>query len=148
MSITCFDGEFAFLSNFSPSPVFLDGVAFPTVEHAFQAAKTLDPAERDLVLAAVTPGRAKRVGRRVTLRPDWEEVRLLVMGDLLQQKFAFGTALARSLLATGDTLLIEGNAWHDTFWGVCDGVGKNHLGRLLMAIRANLFRSSMQGVSA
>lgn len=138
MRIESFSGAHAFLSSFHPVVVYLDGVACPSVEVAYQAAKTLDPAERALIFNAKTPGIAKRLGRSLTIRPDWNAIRLDVMADLIRQKFAPGTPLAAQLLSTGDAELIEGNYWHDTFWGVCNGRGENHLGRLLMAQRAYL----------
>jgi ribA/ribD-fused uncharacterized protein len=133
-----FDGTFRFLSNFWPARVFLDGEEYPTIEHAYQAAKTLDLEERPLVRLAATPGRAKRLGQRLTLREDWEAVKLVVMLDLLRQKFA-RHSLTVALLATGEMELVEGNAWGDTFWGVdTHKGGANHLGRLLMQVRAEL----------
>lgn len=127
--------EHRFLSNFWPAPVVLDGLTYPTVEHAYQAAKTLDAYQRDLIRGLPKPGYAKRAGSKVPLRPDWFEVRLPTMQHLLSQKFAAGSRLAGLLERTDDLPLSEGNHWGDTFWGMCDGQGENHLGRLLMEIR-------------
>ena len=109
-------------SNFYPAPVrLLDGLdyppdcEYPTVEHAYQAAKTLHPHERERVRDAATPGKAKRLGREVTMRPDWEAVKLSVMWGLLWQKFAPGTAPYATLLATGEEELVEWNTWGDRF---------------------------------
>lgn len=132
--ITRFTGEHAFLSNFHRSAVELDGILYATVEHAFHAAKTDDPIERERVWVAPTPGVAKRIGRRVTLRAGWDEERQAVMLRLLRQKFA-APDLREQLLATGDAELVEDNYWGDRYWGVSDGVGDNHLGRLLMVVR-------------
>ena len=131
--ISCFDGEFAFLSNFYPSPITDGNLIFPTVEHYFQAAKTTNMEEYKAIAAADTPGQAKRLGRKVTLRPDWEEVKDQVMLEALRKKLM--------LLATGEEYLIEGNTWGDKYWGVCGGIGLNHLGKLLMQIREEV-RSS------
>ena len=141
--ITSFTGEHAFLSNFHPSPITVGGLAYPTVEHAFQACKTVDPKRRAGVAAAPTPGTAKRMGRRLDLRPDWNTGgSLRAMWTALDRKFAPGTALAAQLLATGDAELIEGNRWNDRYWGACfdngEWVGDNHLGRLLQQIRTDL----------
>lgn len=136
--VAWFRGPHAFLSNFHPSPIRVGAFTAPTVEHAFQAMKTLDEDEARWVLEAETPGSAKKRGRRVTLRPDWDAVRLSVMEDALRLKFAPGSGLAAMLLATGDSALEEGNLWNDRFWGVCRGKGQNHLGRLLMKVRAEL----------
>jgi ribA/ribD-fused uncharacterized protein len=130
-----FTGAFRFLSNFHPAWVYLDGEPYPTVEHAYQAAKTLDLRERSLIQFAATPGKSKRLGQRIGLRADWIEVKIRVMTDLLRQKFGHHS-LATLLLATGDHELVEGNTWGDTFWGVdAQQGGANHLGRLLMQIR-------------
>jgi ribA/ribD-fused uncharacterized protein len=140
--ISMFDGtEYEWLSNFYPCLVENDGVLYTTTEHAYQAAKTLIPAQRVAIQAAVTPGEAKRLGQRVTLRLDWEEIKQGVMYTLLKKKFGPSHPLLRAkLIATGDAHLIEGNWWNDTYWGVCDGVGTNHLGRLLMRVRDEINR--------
>ena len=137
--INCFDGEFAFLSNFYTSP-FKDpetGTTFPTVEHYFQANKADGMRDYLAIATASTPGQAKRLGRRCTLRYDWESVKIEVMRKGLRLKFA-DPALKSKLLATGEEELIEGNYWNDTFWGVCRGKGQNNLGKLLMELREEL----------
>lgn len=136
--IRSFSGAHRFLSNFYPSPwVELDGLCYPTVEHAYQAAKTLDAERRYRIQQLATPGAAKRAGRVVPLRAGWEDRKVAVMRSLLERKFVEKN-LRAALLATGDAVLIEGNDWGDTFWGVCRGVGENWLGRLLMDVRAVL----------
>jgi ribA/ribD-fused uncharacterized protein len=138
-----FEEKYAFLSNFYPSPFTHDGIEYPTVEHFFQAAKTLDIQERKAIAAAKTPGLAKRMGRSVQLRPDWEKVKAYYMELGLCLKFA-NKDLAEKLLATGDEELIEGNWWHDNIWGscMCDKCinipGRNMLGILLMDLRKKL----------
>lgn len=133
-----FRGEYAFLSNYHPAPVVFEGILYPTVEHAYQAAKTLDQEERRRIANLPTPGQAKRAGRRVQLRPDWENVKIDVMTQLLRRKFTCYPDLGEKLLATGDLPIVEINWWNDTFWGVCGGRGENNLGKLLMAIREEL----------
>lgn len=140
--IDSFDNDFAFLSNFYLHEIQEDGLAFPSNEHYFQAMKTLDRHDRLLIAAAPTPGQAKRFGRRVALRPDWENVKYDVMLQALRLKFA-DPGLKQKLLDTGDAELVEGNYWHDNVWGRCNcpecgGQGKNHLGRLLMQVRSEL----------
>lgn len=138
--INCFDGKWAFLSNFYHSPIEFEGIFYPTNEHFFQAMKTLDVNERQKVANCVSPGQAKRMGRRVALRPDWEEVKEDVMLQGLQIKFADKT-LRSWLLETGDEELVEGTTWHDNEWGNCSCPkcanieGKNKLGKLLMKVR-------------
>jgi ribA/ribD-fused uncharacterized protein len=136
-----FAGPWRFLSNFYPAVVSLDGWDFPTVEHAYQAAKTLDTAEVAAIHEAPTPGAAKKLGRSVTLRPGWEGVKERVMLNLLRQKFS-DSELGAALLATGDAQLVEGNTWGDVYWGVCRNFGANRLGEMLMFVRAELSKAA------
>jgi len=132
-----FRGEFDWLSNFFQCQVEFEGMNFSNVEAAFQAAKCLDMKERERFFG-LSGGQAKRLGRRVELRSDWEEVKIEIMRQVLKSKFTQNSELREKLIATGDTELIEGNNWNDTFWGVCRGKGRNHLGKLLMEVRAEL----------
>lgn len=134
-----FQGEYRFLSNFWPSPIRArDGITYPTLEHAFQAHKTKNVVHRLAISKLSSPQEAKRVGRTLELRPHWEAIKIDVMWNLLGLKFKPGTSLARALVRTHPAHLIEGNRWGDTFWGVCNGEGRNELGRLLMAQRDDL----------
>lgn len=132
-----FCGANHFLSNFHLGRVELDGDVYRSVEHAYQAAKTLDPSVRQRIRDERSPLRAKQIGARVLLRPGWDAMRLDVMLDLLLRKFS-DPELADLLLATGDAELVESNDWGDRFWGVVDGDGQNALGQLLMTVRAEL----------
>lgn len=132
-----FFNQYRFLSNFEPSHVVYLDVTYPTVEHAYQAAKFIDPCLRGLIKLARTPGEAKKMGRLYTLRPDWEERKEDVMRDLLIQKFGKSPYM-EMLLDTGDAYIEETNWWNDRYWGVCKGEGLNRLGLMLMDIRANL----------
>jgi ribA/ribD-fused uncharacterized protein len=141
-----FRGAYYFLSNFAPAQVTLDGMQFPTVEHAYQAAKTVEPQERERILGASTPDLARKMGRKLSQRPDWPEVKVKVMQDLVAQKFDNRPDLAKLLLATGESELVEENTWHDNFWGDCqcsrcaEVAGQNWLGRILMEVRERLRR--------
>lgn len=135
--IDSFDKEFGFLSNFSPAHVSFGGINFPTVEHAYQAAKTFNWEDRNMIAALPTAGKAKKAGSKVTMRCDWDLAKLSVMRELLKQKFSI-PKLKEQLLMTEDLELVEGNWWGDTFWGVCKGAGENHLGKLLMELRTEL----------
>lgn len=140
--IDSFKGEHRWLSNMYASPVSVDGIVYPTAEHAFQAAKTQDPEEKMKIAKAKSPAMAKRIGQQVTLRPDWDGVKRQVMAEILRLKFA-DPVLARKLVSTGDAELIEGNHWHDNYWGwcgceKCGGQGQNVLGQLLMELRKEL----------
>lgn len=137
-TISSFGGDHRWLSNFYPCAVMWGELQFPSVEHAYQAAKTTD-IDIQRRFQTITAGQAKRLGRTIDIRHDWSiETKLGVMEYLLNQKFC-NDELRAKLLATGDTELIEGNQWGDTFWGVNErGQGFNHLGRLLMKIRSQL----------
>lgn len=152
-AITEFVGVYRFLSNFYPSEVNLkfmqnlDGCIdqnnYPTVEHAYQASKTLQTSYRLKIKEAISPGAAKRLGRHIPIRRNWEEIKIWVMKHLLQQKFSPNTSLADELLKLGNIELVEGNTWGDRIWGQCPiGNGKNLLGKLLMEIRHDLQTNS------
>jgi hypothetical protein len=135
--INSFVDKYAFLSNFYGITIWIGGTPWLTAEHLFQACKTTDPAEREWVRMSETAGVAKRRGRQITLRSDWNEIKLDVMRYCLQKKFAH-PMLAIHLKDTGDAILIEGNTWGDRYWGVCGGKGENMLGKLLMEVRDTL----------
>jgi len=133
--INSFNGEYSWLSNFYERAFQYNNVYYPTAEHAFQAAKTTNPMEANIIRHAATASQAKREGRRCTIRADWEDVKLGVMFEILTAKFSDQELMAK-LLATGEQALIEGNNWNDSYWGVCNGKGENHLGKLLMRLRS------------
>lgn len=137
--ISRFKGDVFFLSNFYRAEVRMAGLTFPTSEHAFQALKTDDLDQRAWVAAAPTPSIAKKRGRQITLVSDWEQVKVQVMAEVLREKFR-DPKLTDRLIATHPKQLVEGNDWHDQFWGNCwcehcDAPGQNMLGKLLMALR-------------
>ena len=135
--IDSFHGEYAFLSNYYDSPIFYDGILYPTVEHAFQAAKTTVFIQRIIIANKKSPGQAKCAGRRVTLRDNWDDIKLYIMKELIILKFT-NPKLKSALLNTKDAELIERNTWNDTYWGICNGIGENHLGKILMEVREML----------
>jgi ribA/ribD-fused uncharacterized protein len=137
--IESFSGEYRWLSNFLAAPVELDGIVYPTVEHAYQAAKCDDPVYRQWVLKCSTPFQAKHAGRAAARRaPEWRDRSIQVMFDLLVQKFT-QPEFRELLLATDHREIIEGNTWGDAFWGVDRRLGgENVLGRLIMEIRGAL----------
>lgn len=144
--INSFRGQYDFLGNFHPSVIRYEGVLYPNVETAYQCAKTESQSERDCVMylyegglpmRRTTPGEAKKFGRRVTLRADWEDVKVGIMLDLLREKFK-APQLAELLRATGHAQLEEANEYGDRYWGTCNGEGLNMLGILLMEVRDEL----------
>ena len=141
--------ETRFLSNFYPHKkgggfyshrlnIYYGGITFDCVENAYQAAKTRDENIR-LKISRMTPYEAKAFWEceehRKYLADGWEKRRLEIMQELIKQKFCNHPDLKKMLLDTGDAVLEEGNDWGDTFWGICDGKGENHLGKILMRIR-------------
>ena len=132
-----FQGRYRFLSNFWSAEVELDGIIYPSVEYAYQAAKSFDPSYRERIRKCNNPGATKKLGRNIILRGDWNNVRLSIMYMLLKQKFRI-PELRDKLLSTGTAMLIEGNYWGDTYWGVCRGRGENNLGKLIMQVRSEL----------
>lgn len=132
-----FFGDYRFLSNFHEVLLTVDGLTYPSSEHAYMAQKSLDNDVRHTIAALPTPGAARRAGQLVVLRPDWTEARVPAMLKVLLAKFE-NPELAQRLLATGEAYLEETNYWSDCHWGVCNGVGENFLGRCLMAVRDHL----------
>jgi ribA/ribD-fused uncharacterized protein len=146
-----------FLSHFHPAPIEIDGESWPTVEHFYQAQKSFDPAYRQAILKAATPGKAKRLAappdapRRVSAqswfrkngalpRSDWHEVKLDIMRRADLAKFTQHPDLARLLAATGTAELVEDSP-SEPFWGIGpDGHGMNWAGRVLMEVRERLTR--------
>jgi ribA/ribD-fused uncharacterized protein len=140
-----FEGRYRFLSNFHPALVLYEGIAYRSVEHAFQAAKTKDSMLRIAIASIPSPGAAKRAGNKLILRGGWDDMKDQIMLDLVRIKFSPADQLMHMLLIkTGDVTLIEGNYWHDNYWGDCfcnrckcvDG--KNKLGEILMKVRGEL----------
>jgi ribA/ribD-fused uncharacterized protein len=141
--INSFTGEYRFLSNFSGCTIYVplldrQAVIARTAEHAYQAYKTTINEERMVIITAPTPGEAKRRGQKITLRPNWEEMKIQVMRLCVREKFKNSMTLAKQLVDTEDHILEEGNTWGDTYWGTCRGVGQNWLGFILMGVRAEL----------
>jgi ribA/ribD-fused uncharacterized protein len=139
--ITSFSGEYRFLSNFWIAPVTYEGITYPSSEHAYQAAKSLNPAIREVFFMLDSPAEAKSMGQQIIMRPDWEDVRINVMRDIVTAKFEQNEDLMDLLMATKCRDLIEGNTWGDRFWGQCPlGTGRNELGKILMGIRDDITR--------
>ncbi|MBQ6256022.1 MAG: DUF1768 domain-containing protein [Clostridia bacterium] len=139
-SITDFHEEqYRFLSNFYEAHVLYGGLVYGSNEAAFQAQKCVTEEEK-VQFTEFGPGKSKGVGRRVQLRPDWEDVKTGIMEEIVRAKFTQHQELAARLLATGDKVLVEGNHWGDTCWGVDTrtGQGENRLGKILMKVREEL----------
>lgn len=136
-SIKEFSGDYRWLSNFWPSLIVYEGRVYPSGEHAFVAAKTENEFVRERIADIKTAGQAKRFGRQIELRENWEDIKISVMAEITSQKYQ-NSNLRPLLLSTGNRRLYEGNTWGDTFWGICNGKGKNHLGKILMNERQTI----------
>lgn len=145
-TIDRFTGEYRFLSNFYPCKIKFGSEIYPSVEHAYQAAKTKIKVNRKKLTDETLPaGKAKKIGRTFKLRDDWEDIRVKTMYQLVRKKFFDHPHLAKKLIKTQGTILVEGNNWGDNFWGVCDKEkGKNVLGHILMIVRGELIHGREQ----
>ena len=139
--INRFDEDYRFLSNFWLTPVIFEGDTYPSTEHAYQAAKTLDKGARMDIKGLTSPGKAKRAGMKVALRPDWESIKNDIMLNLIREKFK-NPELKQKLIDTKDETLIEGNNWGDSYWGMIkengQDIGQNMLGKMLMQVRKEI----------
>lgn len=133
--ILSFTGVYSFLSNFYEYPIYYDGLKYMNSEAAFQSAKCMNKDGR-MAFCFLNPSEAKRLGRRIKLRPDWEEIKDQIMYDVIKAKFS-DPELAKMLLSTGSADLYEGNTWGDTYWGIDRRTlrGQNKLGEILMKVR-------------
>lgn len=136
-AIRGFKNEYRWLSNFYPVRIEFGGIKYPSVEHAYVAAKIEDKKKRPLIAMAASAAEAKRLGKVMKSRDDWEEVKDEIMFEFLTQKFTT-PKLMKLLLETGNSYLEETNWWNDTYWGVCNSIGQNRLGKMIMTIRGDL----------
>lgn len=134
--ISAFRGKYYFLSNFYAAPVVWDGVSYKNNEAAFQSAKVGREYRQEF--AELTASEAKKLGRKVPLRPDWENVKERIMYEVCLAKFSQNEELKEKLLLTGECALEECNTWGDKVWGTVNGEGENKLGKILMKIREEL----------
>lgn len=138
--IKAFTDSYFFLSNFYNSPVEFEGLVYQNTEAAFQSIKVINKEDRK-DFCNLNPSQAKLKGRRINLRPDWEEVKDIYMYRIVKNKFLQNPKLKNLLIKTGDEELEEGNTWHDNYWGNCycsrckNILGKNKLGIILMQVR-------------
>ena len=146
--INRFKDEYYFLSNFYEIPVTYDGITYKNNEAAFQAQKTCSAyqigkgekpySDERLLFKELNASEAKKLGRKISLRPDWEKVKIPIMRDIVYAKFTQNPELREKLINTDDEYLEEGNTWGDRIWGTVNGSGANNLGRILMEIREQL----------
>lgn len=138
--ILSFNDENRWLSNFEPVEIILEGIHYPSSEHAYASAKS-DSMEWKSFCATHTntAGKVKREGRKQSIVPNWDDIKVSIMKDCIQQKFA-QEPYKTKLLNTGNQWIEEGNTWNDDFWGVDIETrqGLNILGHLIMEFRDDL----------
>lgn len=132
-----FDGQYRFLSNFYEAPLLFRGLVFENAEAAFHSQKCPQRAKE---FQGLNASQSKRLGRQVEMRPDWDKVRDQVMYEVVSEKFSQNSKIRERLIATGEAMLVEGNTWNDRYWGVCNGIGQNKLGKILMRVRSELMQ--------
>lgn len=137
MAILKFEDDYHFLSNFYEKPVRYRSRLWPTSEHAYQAMKSLDFYTQELIRHASSARKAKKLGRLIEIREDWDEIKVSIMREIVHEKFK-DRELRQKLLDTGDQELVEGNWWGDIFYGVYNAIGENWLGRILMDERESI----------
>lgn len=147
-----FNNPYDFLSNFYACETEYEGQWYPTSEHAFQAAKTLDKDLRIFIKMAPTPGEAKKRGRNLQLRSDWEQVKDQVMYEIVKNKFT-NPDMRQHLIAAineGYDGFCEDNWWHDNYWGDCQCEkcknieGQNKLGKILMRVANEIINETIK----
>ena len=104
------DRPYGALSNYFPRAITLDGLAYASSEHAFQAAKARDPAVRAWIMAAPTAILAAAAGDALgetDTVPDWAQAMVPLMRTILRAKFAQHPDLHAHLLGTGHARLVD-----------------------------------------
>jgi ribA/ribD-fused uncharacterized protein len=151
-----FEGRYSFLSNFYTCSIEHQGIKYPSVEHFYVAMKSNDEQLidgkyyttgdfREFVATIESAGKVKRLGSKIKLRKDWDVKKLEFMNFAIREKFK-NELLKKQLLETGREELIEVNYWKDFFWGICDGKGQNHLGKILMEVRKELKGDGLENI--
>lgn len=138
-----FQDEYRWLSNFAPCKIVLDEIEYPSVEHAYMSAKSNDPDWKEFCSKTESPGQVKRASRSIDIIPKWDEIKLKVMKECINQKYNQEPYLTK-LRNTGNKYIQEGNRWNDKFWGVDlknePNEGFNNLGKLIMTKRDQINR--------
>lgn len=131
-----FKNQYFFLSNFYEYPIYYNKLVFCNAEAAFQAQKVINEKDQYKFIN-LNASQARKLGKTVQLRKDWEEIKDNIMYEIVKRKFTINKELQQKLLETKEEELVEGNWWHDTYWGVDSktGIGQNKLGKILMKVR-------------
>lgn len=135
--INAFKDEYRFLSNFYPCRLKLGELEFTSTEQAYQFAKCVHDKDKEKMLT-LGPGACKSLAKKIEVRPDFHDIKLRLMEYIVREKFKQNPELGSLLVNTGHREIVEGNTWGDVYWGVYKGKGENHLGKILMSIRADL----------
>ncbi len=152
--INTFSGRWRFLSNFYPAKIEYRGIIYPSVENFYVAMKIKEDQVIDHKFISVQdcqemisrikdPSTVKKLGKVLKVRKDWDSVKLKIMEWAVNEKFK-DPELEKMLIDTGNEELVEGNWWNDTYWGVCNGVGENNLGKILMRVRDKIIDTNQK----
>lgn len=148
MSVKFYNQWYDCLNPFSSHAVELDGIVYPTAEHAYQAAKCTDPKGKSEIIAARSPLLAKELSNKKysqAKRADWEEVKIEIMEAIFKAKLDQHSEVREALIQSGGDEIVEDSPV-DTFWGGgSDGKGRNEMGKIWMRLRDGL-RSEMREV--
>lgn len=136
--ISNFENDYSFLSNYFESTFVFQGLYYKSVEHAYQSMKAISHKDAEMIRLSETPDHAKKLSRIIKKKSNWDLIKRPLMKKIVKQKFLHNPILLSNLLDTFPQELIEGNWWGDTYWGLCNGVGQNQLGKILMELRDEL----------
>lgn len=140
-----FQGEYRWLSNFTPCKIIINDVVYPSVEHAYMSCKSDDIKWKNLCAdSSNKPGLIKKLSKDIDLVENWDNIKLEVMTSCLIQKYN-QQPYKNLLISTGNQTIVEGNKWNDKYWGVClkTGIGENNLGKIIMSIRKTLIEKTL-----
>ncbi len=141
-NIKGFFGEYSFLSNFfkCPNGIYFNNIVFPSTENAYQSFKFSEKYAK--AFAQLTATQSKELAKMIKDKDksgynddDWRKKKKDIMFGLVFQKFTNDLDFKKKLIDTKDKYLEESNSWGDQYWGVCNGVGENNLGKILMRVR-------------
>ena len=144
--IDSFTGYFDFMHNNFQTPVYYEGILYPSVTHAYHAARSTDERTRRAILNSETFQILGNIAIRIEDPPDWQEKKVKIMEQLLRDKFRRSKELQEKLRTTEHRELVmtyQEKKKNNLYWGVVKGKGQNQLGRILMRIRDDLIQDKV-----
>lgn len=135
-----YENEYYCLSNFSSFAIEENGIVYMTSEHLYHCKKFEDKKIQQEIIESRSAHDALIIAKkyRDVRNPDWDNIKVKIMKDILMIKLNQHRYIRKKLLDTGDREIIE-NSWKDDFWGWGENMdGQNVLGKLWMEIREEL----------